>query len=71
MPEIIQINNMQDKQLRFLPFNVLYLSHQNGGIQKHNYKKWKIERKARTKAKPWLVEQQAKHNTKIFYVAFW
>ena len=59
---------MQDEQLRFLPFNVLYLSHQNGGIQKHDYQKWRIERKARTKAKPWLVEQQAKQNMNIFYV---
>ena len=57
---------MQD-ELRFLPFKVLYLSHQNGGIQKHD-QKWRIERKARTKAKPWLAEQQAKQNMNIFYV---
>ena len=50
--------------------SIWYIPSKRRGTKRQGYKNWRIE-SMNVKAKPWLVEQQAKQNMKIFYVVFW
>ena len=50
--------------------SIWYIPSKRRGTIRQGYKNRRIE-SMNVKAKPWLVEQQAKQNMKIFYVVFW